>query len=186
MKIVIEKQKVKNQDISFFINEAKVDWPLREGEHYKLLTYLTKIVENETIIDAGTYQGMSCLCLAQNKNNNVFTYDIFSVNIPFLSSYKNVSIMTRDINLESEEFIHSSNIIVLDIDPHDGIQEKVFTDKLERIGYEGFVICDDIYLNPGMKAWWDSINEKKYDVTDIGHVSGTGIICYGSSHLEIV
>jgi predicted O-methyltransferase YrrM len=41
-------------------------------------------------------------------------------------------------------------LILLDIDPHDGIQEAKFLDILRRIQYQGIVIMDDIHLNPAM------------------------------------
>lgn len=186
MKITIEKKKVQEQDISFFIKEVGIDWPLRGGEHYNFLTYLTNNLEGQNIIDAGTYQGLSCLCLAQNKKNKVRTYDISPVNAPFLNAYENVTVVTKDINQESHEILKSSKIILLDVDPHDGQQELVFTNLMKEIEYEGFVIADDIHLNPSMQSWWDSIQETKYDLTDIGHSHGTGIICYGNVELEII
>ena len=186
MKLKIDKKRVQEQDINFFINEVNIDWPLRGGEHYKLMTYIANEVNGENIVDAGTYQGLSCLSLAQNKNNTIYTYDIFPVNIPFLNAYENVVIKTKDINQESDDFIKSCKIILLDVDPHDGIQEQVFSDKMKKIGYEGFVICDDIYLNDRMRSWWESIEEVKHDLTDVGHSHGTGVICYGNVELSII
>lgn len=185
MKLTIEKSKVKTQEVSFFQSEVGIDWPLREGEHYRLLTYLTNLLEDQTIIDAGTYQGLSCLCLAQNKKNKVLSYDISRVNAPFLEAYENVKLKTMDVNTELEEVIKSAKLIILDVDPHDGFQELMFTNKLSQIKYEGFVLCDDIYLNKNMTDWWNSIKEPKYDLTDIGHMHGTGIICYGKSKLQV-
>lgn len=186
MKLVIDREKVKSQDISFFKNEVGIDWPLRDGEHYRLLSYISNQVNGETIIDAGTYQGLSCLSLAQNKNNKIFSYDIVALNIGFLNSYNNVTLKIQDINKESEDFIKSAKIILLDVDPHDGIQEANFSKRMKEIGYEGFVICDDIYLNTPMKSWWESIQETKYDLTEVGHMHGTGIVCYGNVKLEII
>ena len=84
-----------------------------------------------------------------------------------------------DINSEDIEILKSAKIISLDI-AHDGFQEKAFTDLLERIGYKGFLICDDIHniYYPNMNPWWKSINVEKYDVTKVGHHWGTGIVNY--------
>ena len=41
-------------------------------EHYKLLAYLSTLVDNETILDIGTYQGGSALSLSYNSNNKLF------------------------------------------------------------------------------------------------------------------
>jgi hypothetical protein len=43
-----------------------------------------------------------------------------------------------------------------------------------------------IHLNANMQFWWDSLEEKTYDLTDIGHCHGTGIICYGNVELEVI
>ena len=92
-----------------------------------------------------------------------------------------------DINNETEEVLKSAKIILLDIDPHDGIQEKKFTDYLKKINYQGYVLCDDIFLNEGMKNWWESLDVEKYDVTEIGHMTGTGIInFYKNGDFEII
>jgi hypothetical protein len=42
--------------------------------------------------------------------------------------------------------------------------------------YKGYVFCDDIHLNHNMENWWQSVKIEKYDITDIGHFSGTGLI----------
>ena len=54
------------------------------------------------------------------------------------------------------------------------------------------LILDDILPNwpviiPGadpiaMNKWWNEISEEKYDVSDIGHYSGTGIVNIGNRY----
>jgi len=173
----INKKEVFELKLDFFNDDLK-RFPYLDSqqEHYRLLVYLTNLYNEITIIDAGTNFGHSCLALAQNLNNKILTYDIVPKNLNFLNQYPNVSFKQMDINNESEEILKSTKIILLDIDPHDGIQETKFINHLINIGYRGYVICDDIYLNDGMKNWWDSITIEKYDVTDIGHGTGTGII----------
>ena len=179
--LVIERDKVLSQDISFYLDEVSIDWPERPGEHYRLLTYLTKKLNGIRIIDAGTYRGLSCLALSQNINNTVYTYDIEPKDIQFLSNKDNVIVKTLDINVEKDSAILCCPLILLDVDPHDGMQEQAFTDKLAKIGYTGFLICDDINLNSPMRHWWDSIQYPKYDITPIGHMHGTGIVCYNTT-----
>jgi hypothetical protein len=38
---------------------------------------------------------------------------------------------------------------------------------------------DDIHLNSEMSNFWDGLENEKYDLTDIGHHTGTGIAIYG-------
>jgi len=73
-----------------------------------------------------------------------------------------------------------SPFILIDVDPHDGIQEKEFHEFFLKNKYRGLVAWDDIHL-PLMNPWWNSINEpnvKKVDLTRVGHHSGTGLLIY--------
>jgi len=172
----IKKDDVLKEDLSFF-DTILGSYPYlkNEKEHYRLLTYIGNSNSGITILDAGTCNGHSCMALAENPNNHVITYDIINKDLSVFSK-ENVTFKKLDINKEDMDFIRSANIIMLDIDPHDGIQETVFIKYLKEINYKGYVICDDIHLSPQMKAWWVSVDIEKYDVTEVGHFSGTGII----------
>jgi hypothetical protein len=39
-------------------------------------------------------------------------------------------------------------------------------------------MLDDIHLNDDMKLFWNNITEEKYDLTSIGHWSGTGLVVF--------
>lgn len=175
------------EDLNFFDNQiSSYPYLKNQTEHYRLLSYLSKNVNDIVFIDAGTNLGHSCMALAQNKKNKVITYDIVYKNFLFFNEYGNIEFKQLDINKESSEIIKSAKIILLDIDPHDGIQEKKFTDYLFEINYKGYLICDDIFLNTGMKDWWESIQIEKYDITELGHFSGTGIVNFNQDKNFIV
>lgn len=183
--MIIEKQKVKEISLDFFeryrSTAPNLFW---DKEHYKLLTYLTYKFNNIKIIDAGTCTGHSCLALAQNKTNSIFTYDINPFNDTSIKSMDNVSFFQKDILKEDISILLDTAIILLDIDPHDGIQERRFTDLLSSIGYKGILICDDIFLNKGMKDWWNSLSNT-LDLTDIGHGTGTGLVNYSNEKIIV-
>jgi hypothetical protein len=150
------------------------------GEHYKLLVYLTNLYNNITILDIGTNTGESAVALAQNKTNKIISYDIENkVLVKMTEEYSNIEHKIIDIANESDEIIKSAKIIMFDI-AHDGIQEKIFTDRLHLINYKGYLLCDDIHCPyyPNMNPWWSSIDIEKYDITDIGHGWGTGLVNY--------
>ena len=131
-------------------------------------------------MDVGTNWGESAVSLAQNPRNKIITYDIRKIwELPFLDNYSNLEFKLMDISKENDNIIKSAKIIFLDI-AHDGMQEWSFTDRLLSIGYKGYLICDDIFapFYPMMKPWWDSINIEKYDLTEIGHTWGTGLVNY--------
>ena len=89
-------------------------------------------------------------------------------------------------NNETDEIIKSAKLILLDIDPHDGVQETRFYSRLKEISYKGYVIIDDFKLNPPMIKFWNNVTHEKYDLSEIAHWSGTGIINMGMEKIEII
>lgn len=187
-KLTIVKKEVLNFDISHLKNTQCPwkEWNIVPGEHQKLCAYLSTKFNGELLIDAGTSYGNSAIAMSYNLNNTVRTYDIAFNDFDSFKERGNIIPIQKDINIEDESILLSSPLILLDIDPHDGQQELVFTNRLKDIGYEGFVLCDDIHLNTPMQEWWHNLNMKKYDLTDIGHHHGTGLICFGKTDVEIV
>jgi predicted O-methyltransferase YrrM len=164
------------------INEMNTG--IENGEHYKLLSYLSDLFENETILDLGTRDGLSALVLSKNNKNKVITYDLLpkpEQMIPFENLIPNCEFKQMNVFDEDIEIIKSSKLIFLDLDPHDGIQEKKFSELLESINYQGIVVCDDIEWFSAMNSWWNNLTQVKYNVTKFGHGSGTGIIDFSSS-----
>jgi len=158
------------------------------GEHYKLLSYLSNLFENEIILDLGTRDGLSALVLSKNNKNKIITYDLLpkpKEMTQFEKLIPNCEFKQMNIFDESNDIIKSSKLIFLDLDPHDGIQELAFMQRLELINYEGIVICDDIEWFPAMARWWKEIKQTKYNITKYGHGSGTGIIDF-SNKLELI
>lgn len=187
-KLTIVKQEVLDLDLSHLTNSQCPwkEWNTVSGEHFKLCAYLSTKFNMTTIIDAGTSYGNSAIAFAHNPNNIVRTYDINNNDFDSFKQYPNIVPVIKDINTEDKNILLKSPLIMLDIDPHDGAQEKVFSDLLTEIGYEGFMLCDDIHLNPSMQFWWDSLDRPTYDVTEIGHHHGTGLVCFGNVEVEII
>lgn len=187
-KLMIVKSDVLNMDISHLKNSQCPwkEWNLVGGEHHKLCAYLSTKFEGKTLIDAGTSYGNSAIALSYNPKNTVRTYDIAFNDFDSFKERGNIIPIQKDINVEDIYVLLSSPLILLDIDPHDGKQELVFSNLLKEIAYEGYVLCDDIHLNSAMSDWWNGLDLKKYDVTDIGHHHGTGLICFGKVEVEII
>ena len=55
---------------------------------------------------------------------------------------------------------------------------------LEHIGWSGLVLMDDIHYDyfPELKKMWESLDYEKYNLTEIGHWSGTGLINFGNKY----
>jgi len=87
--------------------------------------------------------------------------------------FPRVQYFLGDITLNKK--LKNSSFIFFDVD-HNGSFERIFYEHLKKIKYKGLLMCDDIHLNEPMKNWWNNIKEDKYDLTDKGHWSGTGLV----------
>jgi hypothetical protein len=165
---------------SFIIEDEFRDYYLGEAgsEHYRLLAHLSNQYTDSALLDIGTYKGCSSLALAHNPKNLVKSFDIRS-GLRSISDYPdNIEYIVDDIT-ESKylDLISSSPLILLDTD-HDGIFEQKFYLHLKSINWSGLLLLDDINYNDPMRDFWNSITEEKYDITHIGHHSGTGLVIF--------
>lgn len=155
-------------------------------EHYKLLSYFSTLYNNVNIIDIGTHRGSSATALSYNKTNTIYTFDIVDkITNQKIKQISNINFMYDNLFNEEEQEkwkdkILSAPFIFLDVDPHNGSMEIEFYNYLKRINYQGFVICDDIWHFKDMrdKFWYKIPDNMKYDVTNFGHFSGTGIFTF--------
>lgn len=168
------------------ITNVPEHWFLLESgkEHYRLLYYISSLFSGKTLIDIGTWVGDSALALASNKENKVISYDIvrqprntqgISIDINQLIKDENIKFILGDATKHDKEEILNSPFIMLDT-AHDGIFENEFYNFLKEINYKGFFFLDDIHLNEPMRQFWNSITEDKYDLTKVGHWSGSGLV----------
>lgn len=161
-------------------------------EHYRMLAEISNQLPDGTrISDLGTYNGSSALALSDNLNVHVTTYDIKQF-IPdsskILTPLTRPNIQMKIMPCQSDiQSILQSQFVFLDIDPHDGPEETQFVKLLLDNGFRGILGCDDIHLNAGMNLFWDSIpfHLKKIDVTYLGHSSGTGLVIFDPSLIDI-
>ena len=148
-------------------------------EHYRLLAYLSTLFLTETLIDIGTYKGYSALALAYNSANRVVSYDIADHRSMHASGeIENIEFRIGDVL--SDERLLRAPLIFLDIG-HDGKSERRIYDFLDQNGYEGVLVLDDIHLNSAMTSFWESITRQKQDITELGHVTGTGIVYFSET-----
>ena len=186
MEIVLSKEKINVIDLSELFQYA--DWhpnvkffKSEESEHYKLLSYLSKYFANELFVDIGTFYGFSALALSHNELNNIMSYDIkdwIITDSPKTAKTKeNITCIIKDCNNDID-IISKAKIIMLDIDPHDSIEERNIIANLRKNNFKGLLVLDDIKRNQNMKNFWETFitEEKKYDISEIAHWSGTGIV----------
>jgi len=153
-------------------------------EHYKLLAYIAnQLPKGSVVYDIGTYLGFSALAWSRNPNIKVVTYDIGNY-IQNKEAFDGIINLERRIGnciMDAEEIVERSKVIMIDVDPHDGIQEVAMLKAFVATGFKGIMLFDDIYANEPMYKFWQSINipgTTKLDLTSVGHFSGTGAIVW--------
>jgi predicted nicotinamide N-methyase len=172
MNIHYDLSKLDEEYYNYFIAKSGL-------EHYRLLSHISSLVSNEKILDIGTNRGYSALALSSNSNNQVVSYDLVRYdNITKVINsnlLKNVEFKIGDF-LDSEN-IHESKIIFLDT-LHDGVFEYKVICYLKRNNWNGLLIMDDIHAFKELNVIWNNTTLEKYDLTRIGHASGTGLIVF--------
>lgn len=153
-------------------------------QEYRLYSYLSTLFDNITILDIGTYNGRSAVSLSHNENNKVISYNINDdINDLHHKIYtkSNIEILIKNVLDDlNEEFLKNVKIVLIDID-HFYTIEKMIIDKLKELDYDGIILIDDI-MHPSLKEFeamqklWNEIDDEKYNITNYGHWSGTGLV----------
>lgn len=189
-KITINKQTVINKDIThlkeYYLYQAgndlrNFDLPAGETE-FKLYAYMSEQINNKIILDIGTRHGGSAIALSNNPKNHVISYDIVSWDSHVHLKKDNITLKICDFMQDIEIDYSKVDLIMIDVDPHDGLQEPIMINHLISLGWEGIILLDDISetLWPEINKMWNSLPYEKYDLTDIGHMSGTGLVNIGN------
>jgi len=145
-------------------------------EHYRLLAYIGSLYKSKTLLDIGSYQGNSAIALSHSGKNKIISYDLDTQPIIEKIKNDNIKFIKGDI-LADNDLILASPFIMLDT-YHNGDFEQEFVDHLINIKYNGLVMFDDIHLNNEMSNFWNGLKNEKFDLTDIGHFSGTGLVIF--------
>ena len=193
-----------NIKYSYILQESGFQYGT-EG-YYVILSHLSTYFNNSIIVDMGTYTGGSAQALAYNKSNTVYTYDVMEdataiqrfatvecENVKYIvgncirDSWRGMAVFDDTSPMSDEKIFLSSELIFLDVDPHDGRQENDVLNFLISNNWKGIMVCDDIGLgleipnsHPPMLEWWNSIDLPKNNISNNFYASGTGtgIICF--------
>ena len=182
--IKIDKDAVRKLDVSALesISINSNDWLSAGQSEYRLYAWLSKQFNNTTILDVGTRTGGSALALSYNPTNQVRSYDLIEQGASRIQK-DNITWNIGDFMQDEEIDWDNVSIVMIDVDPHDGSQERVMMDWLREKGWKGLLLHDDIGPGwPDIQLMWDEIPEPKIDVTEIAHMSGTGLVNFGEAH----
>ena len=184
MKIEINKEQVRELD-HFHLKELSInpnDWLPAGQSEYRLYAYLSTFFHHTTILDIGTRTGGSALALSYNPTNKVRSYDLIEQGASSIQK-ENISWNIGDFMEDEDIDWDNVSIVMIDVDPHDGSQERVMMKWLREKGWKGLLLHDDIGPGwPDIQLMWDEIPEEKFDVTEIAHMSGTGLVNFGDAH----
>jgi hypothetical protein len=176
----VSNEKLNSLDTSF-INQYnfyhKPDYfHLESGkEHFRLLTFISMLYHKKILFDMNTHQCVSAAALSSSMKNRIKTYDI-KQNLLINPILPAVQYCFGDVT-KDEELIKSP-FIFLDAEG-DGIFENKLYNHLKEIKWKGLLLIDDIlHCNDEMTKFWNDIAEEKYDITKIGHWSGSGICLF--------
>ena len=157
-------------------------------QHYRLLSYFSTLFDNCNIIDISSHRGNSALALSYNKTNTVYSFDIVDNIRSNVKKIDNIKFFNDNLfetaGIEKwKETILLSPFIFIDVDPHNGHMELLMYKYLKKIDYKGFVIWDDIWYFKEMRDnfWYKVDYEERFDITEFGHWSGTGIINFNKN-----
>ena len=184
MKIEIVKDHVKELDIGHLrdISLNRNDWLPAGQSEYRFYAYMSTWFNKTTILDIGTRTGGSALALSYNPTNQVRSYDLIEQGASVIKK-DNITWNIGDFMEDEDIDWDNVSIVMIDVDPHDGSQERVMMDWLREKGWKGILMHDDIGPGwPDIQLMWDEIPEEKFDVTEIAHMSGTGIVNFGNAH----
>ena len=183
--IKLDKDAIKSLDISHLASQSlnKNDWLTAGQSEYRLYAWLSTQFNNTTILDVGTRTGGSALALSYNETNNVMSYDLQEQGASSGISKSNVQFNIKDFREDDTLDFDNISIIMLDVDPHDGVQEEEMFEWLEEKGWKGIVLLDDIGPQwPEIEDFWNRITYPKLNVTEVGHMSGTGLVNFDEKH----
>lgn len=170
-------------------NKSEEIYGIPGKQHYRLLSYFSTLFDNSTIIEIGTHYGHSALALSYNTTNTIYSFDIVNKkNNPLIESRENIhfqfdNLFEQEGREKWRDTILKSAFVFLDVDPHNGTMEWDFYNWLKEIDYRGFVICDDVWFFKDMrdKFWYKIPYEYRYDISEFGHFSGTGIFTFNEN-----
>ena len=157
---------------------------IKKTNFNSLYIWMGRQFNGSIIVDVGTARGRSAKAFSGNANNLVITYDIDPIeDVAFsqtgalqrLQALDNVIWKQLDCNLIEPRWLSHVDVILLDVNPHDGIQEAEFLKRIEPY-FKGVLLMDDVTDEerwPELFRLFHSL-EREHHV-----VLGIGIVPYG-------
>lgn len=161
-------------------------WP---GEHYRLLAALIEVVQPTSVVEIGTYTGLSALTILSvlPPGGRLVSFDVVPWNeVPFTAlrsddfgeafEQRIDDLSESDTFGRHRELLREADLVFVD-GPKDRRFERAFLSMLLPTirGRGAIVVLDDIRVLEMVNVW-EWIPAPKLDVTSFGHWSGTGLV----------
>lgn len=111
-----------------------------------MLRHLAGQFPGTLVVDVGTHLGLSALALS-TPHNTVLSLDIDNRRLAGLELPDNIEFRIANMVTDTQVFPLNASLALLDIDPHDGVQERAIVQQLLDREWHGLLVCDDIHLN---------------------------------------
>lgn len=145
------------------------------GPHHSLYSHISHQFNGINILDIGTRNGVSAWAFKYDTINKVSTIDIkkwkHRIYVP------GVEYIIDNCHNIDDQLLRWSNIILFDT-THNGVDETTFYNRLVNMQWKGMLLLDDIHLQKygDMETFWQGITFPKWDLTQYGHSTGTGLV----------
>lgn len=165
-------------------------WP---GEHYRLLAALTARIRPKSVVEIGTFLGLSALAMKETlpAQARIVTFDLLPWNSFPATCLRPADFADGRLRQELGDLaqpevfrahaglLAQSELIFLD-GPKNRTFERAFLGQLATLPFAAptLLVIDDIRLW-SMLDIWREIPFPKLDVTSLGHFSGTGLVRLG-------
>lgn len=182
--IIISKEEVINLNITHLraMSRNSNDWQKPGISEYQLYAYLSTKFNDSIILDIGTRYGGSALALSFNESNHVRSYDIEEQGASYIKKDNvtwHIGQFTEDKRIDWDNV----SIVMLDVGVHTGKEEREMMQWLRDREWKGILLHDDIGpMWSDNQDMWNEIPEEKFDLSEIGHMSGTGLVNFGDVH----
>jgi len=192
--------------VTHLTNEKYVKHMLNEAgkEHYSFMNYMSATYGDcRHFMDIGTRYAASALAVGSNLRSPVWTFDRANsieravafrgkTEEEWKAQVRSAGVDLKFHNLDLlkvsdkklKKYLGTWFVFLDTFHKPDTVPfEREFFQRIIDIGFKGILGLDDIYLNEEMKKWWKEVQDgaekggyKTYDITDVGHFSGTGLV----------
>ena len=164
--------------------------------HFKLLAWFSYQFNNSQFVSITTGNQLSAFALASNSSNTIHTFDTVDRVDPNLKTCANIHFNVTNFWLHDLETLNediktkllTASLIFLDLnDATPGSTEFKLYSFLKQNSSKALIICNKIWSTKDMrdKFWYQIPSWSKYDLSEFGSSTGTGLVRFVPDSIQI-